>query len=268
LSRGQEKIVFVHSKALEKYSSALRIALQHYRSEFERAKSMPTEEDVDAASPMERKVLHWLAQVPLIRDLDGNCEILANFELGRYLKQLDPSYHHPEYRVDFLLRMDIGERHYQMVLEYDGFEYHFAKGIPNGMINSETWRAYLTEGDLEREKVLESFGYPMIRLNRFNLGKDPVATIDGMLRERLDSILNGSEPHDLIKKDAATANEIEEGLKSGDYKRCSKCDRDLPIEMFRDSRTKSGFGRLCRECKPAGRSTYGKPRFRRGYGRR
>jgi hypothetical protein len=267
LSRGQEKIVFVHSKAPERYASALRVALQHYRNELERAKSMPTEEDVDAASPMERKVLHWFGQVPLIRDLEGDCEILANFELGRYLKQLDPSYQHPEYRVDFLIRMSVGDREHQLVLEYDGFEYHFAKGIPSGMINSATWRAYLTEDDLEREKVLESFGYPMIRLNRFNLGKNPVATIDSMLRERLESMLSGSEPHDLVKRDAAKANEIEEGRKTGDYKRCKKCDRDLPIEFFRDSSTKSGFGRLCRECKATMSSTSSKPRFRRRYRR-
>jgi hypothetical protein len=154
-----------------------------------------------------------------------------------------------------------------MVLEYDGFEYHFAKDIPIGMINSTTWRAYLTEDDLEREKVLESFGYPMIRLNRFNLGKDPVTTIDRMLRERLETILNGSQAHDLIKRDTETASEIEEGLKTGNYKRCKKCDRDLPIEMFNDSSTKSGFGRLCRECKTTTPSTYRQPRFRRRYRR-
>src|ERR1019366_8528323 len=50
------------------------------------------------------------------------------------------------------------------------------------------WRAYLTAEDLEREKVLESFGVQMIRLNKFNLGKDPVATIDALLRERLDGM--------------------------------------------------------------------------------
>ena len=70
-------------------------------------------------------------------------------------------------------------RQHQLVLEYDGFEFHFEKGVPTGMINASTWRAYLTSEDLEREKVLESFGVQMIRLNRFNLGSDPVATIDG-----------------------------------------------------------------------------------------
>ena len=117
---------------------------------------------------------------------------------------------------------------------------------------------YLTAEDLEREKVLESFGVQMIRLNKFNLGKDPVATIDGLLRERLDGMMNGGQPHDFVKSVTKKTNEIEEGLKTGDYKRCKKCDRDLPIDMFRDGGVKSGFGRLCRECK-----SKNKPQFRR-----
>jgi hypothetical protein len=258
LSRGQEKIVFVHSKPLEQYSSALRVALIHYRTEVERAKSMPDESDLDKASPMERKVLHWLSQVPLIRDFDGDCEVIAQFELGKYLKQLDPTYRHPEYRVDFLIRMSVDQRQYQMILEYDGFEFHFEKGVPSGMINSSTWRTYLTADDIEREKVLESFGVQMIRLNRFNLGDDPVATIDMLLRGRLEGMVNEGRPHDLVAKMAETTNEIEQGLKVGDYKRCRKCDRDLPIEMFRDENAKSGVGRYCRDCKSTA-----KPRFRR-----
>ena len=71
-------------------------------------------------------------------------------------------------------------------MEYDGFEFHFEKGVAAGLINESTWRAYLTSEDLEREKVLESFGVKMIRLNRFNLGPDPVAAIDRLLRKRLN----------------------------------------------------------------------------------
>ena len=56
---------------------------------------------------------------------------------------------------------------------------------------------YLTAADLEREKVLESSGVQMIRLNKFNLGKDPVASIDGLLRERLDGINNGQQAIDV-----------------------------------------------------------------------
>jgi AAA domain len=188
LSRGQEKIVFVHSKQLDQYSSALRTALFHYRSELDRAELLPTPDEVDPSSPMERKVLHWLSQVPLIRELGDACEVHAQFELGKYLKQLDPSYHHPAYRVDFLIRVSDHGQQRQLVLEYDGFEFHFAKGVPTGLINVSTWRTYLTPEDLEREKVLESFGVKMIRLNRFNLGPDPVATIDGLLRQRLNGV--------------------------------------------------------------------------------
>jgi hypothetical protein len=267
LSRGQEQIVFVHSKPIEEYSSSLRVALMHYKKELERAKSMPVEGDLDASSPMERQVLHWLGQVPLIRDLDGDCEIVAQFEIGKYLKQLDPSYRHSEYTVDFLVRMTIEGRRYQMVLEYDGFEFHFEKGIPAGAINSTTWRTYLTEDDLEREKVLESFGVQMIRLNRFNLGEDPVATIDVLLRERLNGMLNGGGPHDLVIKLAERSGKIEKGLKSGEYKRCKKCDRDLPIDMFQDGSTKSGMGRHCRDCKSSNGTASREPRFRRSYRR-
>jgi len=255
LSRGQEKIVFVHSKGLDKYASALKVALLHYQKELERAKSMPLESDLDDASPMERKVLHWLSQVPIIRDLDDDCEIIAQFELGKYLKQLDPKYHHAEYRVDFLIRISLDDQQCQMVLEYDGFEFHFEKDTPLGLINERTWREYLTADDLEREKVLESFGVPMIRLNRFNLGKDPVTTIDRLIRARLEGICNGYTPHVLVTKLADKAKRIEEGLKAGEYKRCRKCDRDLPVGMFHDPNTKSGVSRYCRDCKSATAAT-------------
>jgi hypothetical protein len=62
----------------------------------------------------------------------------------------------------------------------------------------------------------------MIRLNRFNLGADPVATIDALLRNRLAGMLNGQRPHGLVAELAKRASEIEEGLKSGDYKLCKK----------------------------------------------
>ena len=152
-----------------------------------------------------------------------------------------------------------------MVIEYDGFEFHFERGLPSGLINEMTWRTYLTPDDLEREKVLESFGVPMIRLNRFNLGKDPVATIDRMIRERLDGLSNGAAPHEVVTKVADEAKEIEEGLKAGEYRRCKKCDRDLPLDMFRDPNAKSGVSRYCRDCKSSSESTSYRSRQRRRY---
>ena len=57
--------------------------------------------------------------------------LIAQFELGKYLRQLDSTYHHPDYCVDFLVRILDGGQHHQMVLEYDGFEFHFEKGVPS-----------------------------------------------------------------------------------------------------------------------------------------
>jgi len=248
-SRGQDRIVFVHSKPVDQYSSAVRVALFHYQTELRRAKEMPSENDVDSNSPMELKVLHWLSQVPLLRELDGLYEIKPQFELGKYLKQLDPTYSHPAYRVDFLIRISDGKDSHQIAIEYDGFEYHFSQEVPASQINESTWKSYLTADDLEREKVLESFGVQMIRLNRFNLGENPVQTIDAFLRKRLIGMLNGRKPHDLVSEVAAKAGDVEKGLKSGEFKRCKKCDRDLPIEMFKSRFAKSGYGHQCKECR-------------------
>jgi len=51
------------------------------------------------------------------------------FELGKYLKQLDPYYEHPQYRVDFLLlyRTEANTEK-KIIIEYDGFKEHFGEG--------------------------------------------------------------------------------------------------------------------------------------------
>ena len=81
-------------------------------------------------------------------------------------------------------------------------------------------------------------------------------------------MLNGGGPHDLVTKLAEKANEIEKGFKSGDYKRCKKCNRDLPLDKFRDNSAKSGFGRNCQDCKSTSTWISNKPRFRRHRRRR
>ena len=38
-------------------------------------------------------------------------------------------------------------------------------------IDAGNWRHYLNEADIEREHVLDSYGYKTIRLNKFNIEK-------------------------------------------------------------------------------------------------
>jgi hypothetical protein len=41
----------------------------------------------------------------------------------------------------------------------------------------------LNEAGVERQLTLESYGYRFLRLNRFNLGLDPIATLSERLEE-------------------------------------------------------------------------------------
>ena len=65
-----------------------------------------------------------------------------------------------------------------MIVEYDGFEYHF-----NNLseVNEFNYEHFYNEGDIERQLILESYGFPFLRFNRFNLGLSPVDTISEKL---------------------------------------------------------------------------------------
>ena len=114
-------------------------------------------------------------------------EITPQSTIGQYLKSIDPGYQHPKYKVDFLIRLTINSEVYQFIIEYDGFENHF---INKDEVNALNWRSYLTPGDVERECILESYGYKMIRVNRFNLGSDPVSNLDKRLNDLIDEYVN------------------------------------------------------------------------------
>ena len=87
------------------------------------------------------------------------------------------------YRVDFLLRFNIDGAKRDIIIEYDGFEFHFDN---RAEVDAGNWRHYLTESDVEREHVLESYGYKTIRLNKFNTGDDPIETLGDLVQQVLD----------------------------------------------------------------------------------
>jgi len=247
-SRAKERIVIVHSKPLDEYKSAIKTALFHYQSALTRAQQLPAPGEVDPNSPMELKVLGWLSQAPIIQELGRWVEVHAQFPMGDYLRSLDPTYDHPAYRVDFLLRINAGREVHHLVVEYDGFEYHF-KTDRRREIDQGNWQSYLTESDIERERVLESFGVKMIRLNRFVLKGNPVQVIDELLRQRLEHLRAAADEHELLEQTKNQASEAETGLSEGTHKHCKKCDSVKPLETFRANEAKSGYGRLCSGCR-------------------
>eukprot|EP01047_Picozoa_sp_COSAG01_P042273 COSAG01_NODE_3683_length_5800_cov_3.276267_4_plen_1334_part_01 len=101
-SRAKECMHFVCSKPLSDYTGSIGEALRYYQAQLTEAKQFPAPNDVDPKSPMEKKVLDWIQQTPFFKKNKQNIHLHAQFPLGKYLKQLTPFYHHPNYLVDFL----------------------------------------------------------------------------------------------------------------------------------------------------------------------
>ena len=81
--------------------------------------------------------------------------------------------------VDFLLiHTDEENRQHKIIIEYDGFEDHFKN---HAVVNEFNYDQYYTDQHVYREKVLESYGYKFLRINRFNTGKNPIVTLNSRL---------------------------------------------------------------------------------------
>ena len=127
--------------------------------------------------------INTLNQTRFVQGHGKAIEIDAQFPLGIYLRQLDPTYRHPNYMVDFLLKLNASNRTLSIIVEYDGFKEHFTD---IDKVNASNYQEYYRPEDIERQKVLEGYGYRFLRINRFNLGRDPVRTLD----ERLTNLVN------------------------------------------------------------------------------
>jgi very-short-patch-repair endonuclease len=190
---------------------------------------------------MEKKVLHWLQETQFFKAHQTSIEIQAQFPAGEYIKQLDRRYVHPAYVADFLfVYVDSEKKEHKIIIEYDGFESHFTD---HADVNEFNYGEYHTEEHVYREKVLESYGYKFLRINRFNVGKDPVETLDqriqGLVKKKDRSV------HELV----ATIHDNLEGLQSGRMKECPQCKVIKSIEDFKDSDLITGYGRHCNACK-------------------
>lgn len=239
-SRAKECMHFVLSKPLDGFTGSVGDALRHYAYTLEEAKKERNVAEVDAKSKKEPEVLNWFYQTSFWKENKDKTEFIPQFEIGKYLKQLDPTYSHPSYKVDFLLvyRDERGKEN-KIVIEYDGFKEHFKDA---DVVNAQNYQYYYSDCDVYRQKVLESYGYKFLRINRFNVGEDPIAT----LNERIENLV----------KDEPTSNPLLnnihdtiEGLQNGNMKECPKCKELRTTQEFRDPSLITGYGRFCHECK-------------------
>jgi hypothetical protein len=244
-SRGKEAFLFVLSKPIERFKGSIQRVLMYYQSVLE-DRSHIGESSVDPDSPMERKVLDWIYKTQFYQLNEEQVEVVPQFPIGRYLKQLDPSYSHPEYRCDFLIRYYNGAGLLNVVVEYDGFAEHF---VEHHKIHSANWDRYYKPEDIERQMVIESYGYKFLRMNRFNLGSDPVVTLSSRLYELVENASRTPSAPSVVESIRDDAVSIEDGSK----KTCPKCLELRDIQDFWDPRLKGGnggYGRNCMRCKP------------------
>ncbi|MBU4351424.1 topoisomerase DNA-binding C4 zinc finger domain-containing protein [Patescibacteria group bacterium] len=240
LSRAKETMHFILSKPLEKYNGSIGEALRHYSFMLSEAKQERSVSEVDKKSKMEPEVMNWFYQTDFWKKNKESIEFIPQFELGKYLKQLDKTYNHPNYKIDFLLvYKDETHKEHKIIIEYDGFREHF-KDIDE--VNEFNYQDYYTDEDVYRQKALEGYGYKFLRINKFNIGKDPISTFN----KRIGN---------LIKNDAGKNNVIShihetiEGLQNGEMKECPKCKKIRDYKDFRDPDLITGYGRFCMHCK-------------------
>lgn len=243
-SRGKEAFLFVLSKPVDQFHGAIGRVLMHYKAILE-DHSKPDASSVDPSSPMEKKVLDWIFKTPFFQKNEEQIEVLPQFPIGVYLKQLDPFYAHPAYRCDFLVRYYNGHGAVNVIIEYDGFAEHF---LQHQKIHNGNWDHYYRPEDIERQMVIESYGYKFLRMNRFNLGADPIETLSKRLHDLIEVAEHADDETDLVTQIKGDVESIEDGSK----KRCPKCEEIRDLQDFWDSKLKSGnggYGRNCMTCK-------------------
>jgi len=176
-SRAKETIHFVLSKPIKEYQYEIEKALIHYKNELENGKKIIFGE-TDKKSPMEKEIQKYFYQTLFYKNNKEKIEFIPQFPIGKYLKQIDKDYMHPLYKIDFLLIYN----DQKIVIEYDGFKEHFTDSED---VNESNYSYYLKDEDIYRQKILEGYGYKFIRINKFNIGKDPVE----ILNQRLENIV-------------------------------------------------------------------------------
>jgi len=241
LSRAQEMIWFVLSKPIADYSGSIGTALRHYENWLNKGDEASVAQ-TDRRSKMEGKVLGWLQQSSFVQSRQDCIRITPQFPVGQYLRQLDRQYQHPDWKVDFLVTVDTSQGPIQIIVEYDGFEHHFRKdGLSK--IDASNYKSFMSEADIERQLTLEQYGYRFVRLNRFNIGRDPVSTVSRML-EAVVTKADASDPEAVARQRADSI-----GLANGSRKRCTRCNQVRDREDFADPTLKGGYGRICMNCK-------------------
>lgn len=182
-SRAKDTMVFVHSMPIAEYSDTrLGDALKHYANIRNATHDVYVIDETIFESPAERALYLLLTQTRFFQTHRGQCRLIAQFEIGKYIRQEFHQYI-PPYRVDFLLTLCKDGKENSVIIEYDGIEFHFRD--PETVTAHNFSQQYL-EYDIQRQLELESFGYSFLRINKFTLlpkqkGEKPADVLNELL---------------------------------------------------------------------------------------
>ena len=181
LSRAKESVRFVLSKPLSELTGEIGNALRTFERQLSKPDFADLQGQTDSRSPKESELLQALSQTAFYRENEARLEIRPQFPIGELIRQLDPLAQVPKFVSDFLLIFSHEDGSIQRVIvEYDGVESHFEN--PE-LVNRQTYDQLRCERDVERMRIIESYGYPIMALNKFVLGRHPVQVLDKLLSE-------------------------------------------------------------------------------------
>ncbi|WML45448.1 AAA domain-containing protein [Neobacillus sp. PS3-40] len=234
-SRVKERAVFVLSKPAGEIRGEAGNALRKFSTYIEGKDHEQLRKELDTKSPMEEHVLHWITETPFYQENPEAVEIVPQFEIGAYVRQLDPSVVIPSYRVDFLVLC--GSK--CAIIEYDGYEFHFKNGA-----TKDNYDSFYTDSDIERQRTIESYGYRFIRLNKFIARENPVDHLDREFRRHFTSL----HKDNIFLTDAS---KVYQKIEKKEMKMCDKCGEVKELSFFFDQKLKTKYGRVCTSCKKA-----------------
>ena len=250
-SRPKEGIVFVLSKPIDEFSGEIRKTLNHFWEE--RENNLKNSSFLTNVEKSDYDILKLLSQTDFYGEHKDNLKIIPNFDLGSYLKQLDPYYNHPRFKQDFFIVYTNEKwKETKIIFEYDDL---------NSDIANWDSDLYVSENDIYMEKVLESYWYKFIRLNEFNLWSDKIDTLNKKMKMLIWEKVEKKTMDDIeiqynVEDEWAILEDMQiimKWLEDWTFKICDKCGEVKEIEKFKDSTLKSWYWRQCIDCKSSKR---------------
>lgn len=241
-SRAKECMHFVLSKDINKFTGAIGNALRYFYMLLKEYEHETFVSGIDDNLVINNDLVNWFYNTNFWQNNKQNIIFIPNFKLYEYLKQLDTNYKQLNFKHYFLLIYNANNKQYKIIIEYDNFVGQILDhSNENFLLNNY----YKTQYDVYNEKILESYGYKFLKINKFNIDyDDPVGSLDDKINALIKNN-NTTNSDNLLQYIQLTINSIQIGI----IKECSKCGRFLNIDDFKDYNLKTGVGKLCKFCK-------------------